>query len=106
MITIPSYLFVFVFLFLVNLQEKPARVFISRLKQEEQRKDKQNDKRLYRRVKKWELTELRIVDGRSQDTEVCTGGMYKGEGKGRGRGGGGAWIESDRRGSYHCYIPC
>ncbi len=54
----------------VNTQEKPPRVFISRLKQEEMRKEKQGDKRQYRRVKKWELMELRIVDGRSQDTEV------------------------------------
>ena len=54
----------------VNLQEKPPRVFISRLKPDEQRKDKQQDKRQYRRVKKWELSELRIVDGKSQDTEV------------------------------------
>ena len=45
-------------------------MFISRLKPDEQRKDKQQDKRQYRRVKKWELSELRIVDGKSQDTEV------------------------------------
>lgn len=57
----------FVVFLIANQQEKPTRVFISRVKPEEQQR---KDKRQYRRVKKWELTELRIVDGRSQDTEV------------------------------------
>uniref|UniRef100_A0A1X7VCF4 Exocyst complex component Sec3 PIP2-binding N-terminal domain-containing protein n=1 Tax=Amphimedon queenslandica TaxID=400682 RepID=A0A1X7VCF4_AMPQE len=42
-------------------------VYLSRIKQDDQRKDKQG---LYRRVKKWELSELRLIDGKSADTEV------------------------------------
>ena len=40
---------------------------MSRIKQDDQRKDKHG---LYRRVKKWELSELRLIDGKSADTEV------------------------------------
>ena len=69
-IYIMMYTLLCLFFISVNTQEKPPRVFISRLKQEELRKEKQGDKHQYRRVKKWELMELRIVDGRSQDAEV------------------------------------
>lgn len=51
----------------VNPQEKPPVVYLSRIKQDDQRKDKHG---LYRRVKKWELSELRLIDGKSADTEV------------------------------------
>ena len=43
---------------------------VSRIKHEEPRKDKQTDKLVYHRVRKWELSELRLVDGKSSDTEV------------------------------------
>ena len=51
----------------MNPQEKPPLVYVSRIKHDDQRKDKQG---LYRRVRKWDLSELRLIDGKTADTEV------------------------------------
>lgn len=51
---------------LVNPQEKPPQVYVSRIKHDDQRKEKQS----YRRVRKWELGELKMIDGKSADAEV------------------------------------
>ena len=53
---------------LVNPQEKPPQVYVSRIKHDDQRKEKQS----YRRVRKWELGELKMIDGKSADAEVTT----------------------------------
>ena len=52
----------------VNHQEQPPVVLISRVKSIERKDNK--DRESYRRVKTWRLTELRLVDGRSAETEV------------------------------------
>lgn len=52
----------------VNQQEQPPVVVISRIKSIERKDNK--DRESYRRVKTWRLTELRLVDGRSAETEV------------------------------------
>ena len=53
---------------IVNLESKPACVYISRVKKDE--KKERGEKSGLRRVRKWKLSELRLVDGRSADTEI------------------------------------
>lgn len=56
-------------LYAVNI-EKPPKVIISRVKQDEAKRDKQNERPTFRRVKTWALSDLRLVDGRSAEVEV------------------------------------
>lgn len=55
----------------VNFQDKPPEAYISRVKTVERKVgDKTDSRETYRRVKYWRLPELRLVDGKSVDTEV------------------------------------
>ena len=54
----------------VNVVEKPPQVTISRVKSSERKASEKSDRELYRRVKTWRLSELKLVDGKSADTEV------------------------------------
>lgn len=55
----------------VNFQDKPPEAYISRVKTVERKVgDKSDSRETYRRVKYWRLPELRLVDGKSVETEV------------------------------------
>ena len=56
---------------LVVNSERPPKVIISRVKQDEVKRDRQNEKPTFRKVKTWSLSDLRIVDGRSAEGEVA-----------------------------------
>ena len=58
------------FLRVVNT-ERPPKVIISRVKQDEVKRDRQNERPTFRRVKTWSLSDLRIVDGRAAEGEVA-----------------------------------
>ena len=57
------------FSLIVNLESKPACVYISRVKKDEKKERSEKSSGL-RRVRKWKLSELRLVDGKSADSEV------------------------------------
>ena len=46
-------------------------MIISRVKQDEVKRDRQNERPTFRRVKTWSLSDLRIVDGRAAEGEVA-----------------------------------
>ena len=60
-----------IFLHRVVNNERPPKVIISRVKQDEVKRDRQNERPAFRRVKTWSLSDLRIVDGRSAEGEVA-----------------------------------
>ncbi len=57
----------------VNVQESPPQVFISRVKSSEKKASDKSERETYRKAKgqSWLLSELRLVDGKSADSEVA-----------------------------------
>ena len=66
-----QYFYWVVHVLLVVNSERPPKVIISRVKQDEVKRDRQNERPTFRKVKTWSLADLRIVDGRSAENEVA-----------------------------------